>query len=410
MDESTTPTPCCNVTAHAQHDAPVVPPAGEECALVVAELLSAYAFTYHIAPDGTASLAWISEAQTHLTGYTDAELRSCETWSALVHPLDSAIVGQRRRRLLAGQSDVSEYRLSAKDGRIIWVRVSSRPIWSDAGERVSRIHGVVQDITQIKLLEQQLIHSQKFAVIGRLASGIVHDFNNLLTVVLGSAEQLLVAGADAQLMREEVEHIHHAAERAAALIHLLLPSSPLQEQERLQLNLAQLVEHMQPLLRRLLGDDIQLVTQLAPDLAPVSAGLEQIEQVIMNLAINARDAMPTGGILTIAVSNGSETESEPGRKTGGPSVLLTVSDTGIGMDAATCTQIFEPFYTTKGIGKGTGLGLAIVQGVIHQYGGYIEVTSEPGVGTTFIIALPCAEPEEYDVDSTLALVARAGAA
>jgi len=366
----------------------------EERYRVISELVSDYAFAYRVTPDGAALLEWITDAMTRITGYTLAEMQMLEQWTAIVYPADQAIADQRRQRLLADQSDVSEYRIIAKDGGILWMRLYSRPVWDATEQRVSRVYGAVQDITQIKLLEQQLNQAQKMEAIGRLAGGIAHDFNNLLTVILGSSELLLIAPPDDQTFRQDAEQIRQAAKRAAALTHQLLAFSRQQVLETRLLDLNMVVTNMGQLLSRLIGEDIDLVTQLAPDLGYVQADPGQLEQVIMNLALNARDAMPTGGALTIETANVAIHDDYVREHIGvqcGSYVMLMISDTGIGMDAATRTHIFEPFYTTKALGKGTGLGLATVHGIITLSGGHIWVYSEPGYGTIFKIYLPCAD-------------------
>jgi PAS domain S-box-containing protein len=378
----------------------------EERYRVISELVSDYAFAYRVTPDGAAQLEWSTDAMTRITGYTLAEMRTLEQWTAIVHPADQAIADQRRQRLLANQSDVSEYRIIAKDGRILWMRLYSRPVWDATQQRVARVYGAVQDITQIKLLEQQLIQAQKMEAIGRLAGGIAHDFNNLLTVILGSAELLLIGPPDdhgfrrdiEQLtppddpaFRQDAEQIRQAAKRAATLTHQLLAFSRQQVLEQRRLDLNTVVTNMGQLLSRLIGEDIDLVTQLTPDLGYVQADLGQLEQVIMNLALNARDAMPTGGTLTIETANVAFHDDYVREHIGvecGAYVMLMISDTGVGMDAATRARIFEPFYTTKAIGKGTGLGLATVHGIVTLSGGHIWVYSELGHGTIFKIYLP----------------------
>jgi PAS domain S-box-containing protein len=366
----------------------------EERHRVISELVSDYAFAYRVMPDGSALLEWITDAMTRITGYTLDEMRVLEQWTAIVYPADHAIAHQRRRRLLANQSDVSEYRLIAKDGSILWMRLYSRPVWDATEGRVSRVYGAVQDITQLKLLEQQLNQAQKMEAIGRLAGGIAHDFNNLLTVILGSAELLLLDSPDDHTSRQDAEQIRQAAKRAAALTHQLLAFSRQQVLEPRLLDLNMVVTNMGQLLSRLIGEDIDLVMQLAPDLGYVQADAGQLEQVIMNLALNARDAMPSGGTLTIETTNVAFHDQYVREHIGvqcGAYVMLMISDTGVGMDAATRAHIFEPFYTTKALGKGTGLGLATVHGIITLSGGHIWVYSEPGYGTIFKIYLPCVD-------------------
>lgn len=235
-----------------------------------------------------------------------------------------------------------------------------------------------------KQLEQQLNHAHKMEALGQFAGSIAHDFNNLLTVILGYVDLTLITSTDMNV-RQDAEQIRQTANRGRALIRQLLAFSRQQAISPRILDLNTLVTNMDQLLQRLIGTDIRLVTQLAPELGLMQADPGQLEQVIMNLAVNARDAMPGGGTLTIATAH-AVLDKEHRRH-----IKLTVSDTGVGMDAATCTRIFDPFFTTKSVEKGTGLGLAIVQGIVAQSGGHIVVNSKPGSGTCFTMYLPCVE-------------------
>jgi signal transduction histidine kinase len=244
--------------------------------------------------------------------------------------------------------------------------------------------------TQQRLLEQQLIESQKMEGIGRLAGGVAHDFNNLLTAILGYAE-LMESQLEDENLRSELREIRLAGERAAALTQQLLAFSRRQILQPRTLDLNTVVSNIEKMLARLIGEDIKLVTRLEPALGSVKADPGQLEQVIMNLAVNARDSMPEGGTLTFETANSLlDTDfvaSHPGARPGGYAAL-TVADTGIGMSDEVRSHAFEPFFTTKERGKGTGLGLATAYGIVKQSGGYITVESEPGRGTTFRIYLP----------------------
>jgi two-component system cell cycle sensor histidine kinase/response regulator CckA len=253
---------------------------------------------------------------------------------------------------------------------------------------------ILRDITMRKQLEEQLAQSQKMESIGRLASGMAHDFNNLLTIIRGYVDLMLIEAAADHPWGEGLGQIRRAGERATELIRQLLAFSRQQILAPTVLDLNLLVTNLNKMLERLIGEDITLSTTLQPDLWSITADSGKIEQVIMNLAVNARDAMPTGGRLTIETANvnlGAGYAESHLEAPAGPCVLLSVSDNGQGMDPSTQAHIFEPFFTTKEQGKGTGLGLATVYGIIKQSEGYISVYSEPGQGTTFKIYLPATE-------------------
>jgi len=275
-----------------------------------------------------------------------------------------------------------------KDGKVIQVETISHEL-EYAGKRVRLV--VTQDISERQLLEQQLRQSQKMEAVGRLAGGVAHDFNNLLMVIKGHTELLLNVLPPSEHYSRKIEQIDRAADRASALTRQLLAFSRLQVLQPHVMNLNDVVEEMGRLLPRLIGEDIELVIRSSEDLGAIRADASQMEQVIMNLAVNARDAMPAGGRLLIETSN-AELDStynavHPVVRQG-RYVLLAVSDTGTGMNAETQAHIFEPFFTTKPQGKGTGLGLSTVYGVVKQSGGFIWVYSEVGRGTSFKIYLP----------------------
>ncbi len=250
---------------------------------------------------------------------------------------------------------------------------------------------VARDITERKMLESQLLHAQRMEAIGVLAGGIAHDFNNLLTVINGYSDMLLGGFPLDAAVRELISQIHRAGDQAAALTRQLLAFSRKQVLSPKILDLNALIRELDKMLRRLIGADINLAHSLAEDLGAIRADPAQVEQVIMNLSINARDAMPRGGHLTLETRNVDFDDSYAQHHfqiRPGPYVLLAVSDTGIGMDENIRARIFEPFFTTKEPGKGTGLGLSTVHGIVQQSGGRIEVYSEPGKGTTFKVYFP----------------------
>jgi two-component system cell cycle sensor histidine kinase/response regulator CckA len=275
-----------------------------------------------------------------------------------------------------------------KDGKIIQVETISHEL-EYAGRRVRLV--VAQDVSERHLLEQQLRQSQKMEAVGRLAGGVAHDFNNLLMVIKGHTELLLNVLPSEEKYSRKVEQIDRAADRASALTRQLLAFSRLQVLQPQVINLNGVVEEMGKLLPRLIGEDIELVIRGSEDLGAIRADASQMEQVIMNLAVNARDAMPSGGRLLIETSN-AELDSTYNAVhpivRQGRYILLAVSDTGTGMTAETQARIFEPFFTTKPQGKGTGLGLSTVYGVVKQSGGFIWVYSEVGRGTSFKVYLP----------------------
>ena len=256
-----------------------------------------------------------------------------------------------------------------------------------------RTWGITRDVTERMHLEEQLRNAQQLEAIGRLAGGVAHDFNNILSIIMGHGELLLMsAGAD-ERMRNGLEQIRRAADRAASLTQQLLAFSRKQVLQPKVLDLNEAVADVQKMLSRVIGEDIELIASLHPSLMTVKADPGQVEQVLVNLAVNARDAMPHGGKLTMETSN-VEISAEQGRDlelAPGHYVMLKVTDTGHGMDAATVAHIFEPFFTTKRMGKGTGLGLATVYGILKQSGGGIQVSSEAGSGTEFHIYLPAAD-------------------
>jgi len=270
-----------------------------------------------------------------------------------------------------------------------------------------RTWGITRDVTERMLLEEQLRNAQQLEAIGRLAGGVAHDFNNILSIIMGHGE-LLLAGAD-ENARNGLEQIRRAAERAASLTQQLLAFSRKQVLQPKVLDLNEAVADIQKMLSRVIGEDIELIARLHPSLVPVKADPGQVEQVLMNLAVNARDAMPHGGMLMMETSN-VEAEDQLARDlelAPGCYVMLTVTDSGHGMEAGTLSHIFEPFFTTKPMGKGTGLGLATVYGIVKQSGGSIQVASEAGHGSTFRIYLPASEgttrkPQELRAAETVA--------
>jgi PAS domain S-box-containing protein len=328
-----------------------------------------------------------------ITGYAQAEL----VGRAFFSLLPEAGAREARARLSDVRVGVKvspffEVELIQKDGACVLLEVHVTSVLKD-GQPVARL-GVARDITERRYLEDQLRQAQKMEGIGRLAAGVAHDFNNLLTAIGGRCYLVLNALTSENPIRQEIEIIQDAAERAATLTHQLLAFSRKQILDPCVLDLNATVTGIEPLLRRMIREDIEIATALDSAAGRVKADAGQIEQVLLNLAVNASDAMPNGGWLTLATGNvtldeayaRTHAEVEPG-----PYVMLSVSDTGHGMTAEVQAHIFEPFFTTKEVGKGTGLGLATVYGIAKQSGGHITVYSEPGHGAVFKLYLPRVE-------------------
>jgi PAS domain S-box-containing protein len=320
----------------------------------------------------------------------------------IARPISDFVVPERlelfeelRRKLSAeGSTRTDELDFQRSDGSAVFVDAAVSLV-ELAGQRLQ--FAILRDITDRKRLERQFRQAQKMEAVGRLAGGIAHDFNNILTAILGYGE-LMAGGLPADhALQDEVREVRKAAEHAAALTNQLLAFSRQQVLLPEVLDLNAVVTEMEKMLRRLIGEDVALFTKCASSLGRVKADRGQIEQVLMNLVVNARDAMPKGGKLTLETSDVVLDESYARDHAGvqpGPWVMLAVSDTGVGMDEATLARMFEPFFTTKEKGKGTGLGLATVYGIVKQSGGYVWVYSEPGKGTTFKIYLPRVEEKQ----------------
>ena len=316
------------------------------------------------------------------------------------HPFIGAIHPDDRPRVLDPVGTGShipyelEYRIVRPDGGVRWIRDRAFPV-RDAGGMVYRIVGVAEDVTEKRQLEAQLRQSQKMQAIGQLAGGVAHDFNNMLAVIFGHSAILAEALDSRERLRDSVIEINQAAERAAALTRQLLTFSRQQVVEPKVLNLGSVLDESEHFLSRLVGEDLHLAMTYPPDLSKVNVDPGQITQVLMNLVVNARDAMPQGGELKIEASNVApgaaaagaiHPEMRPGRY-----VLLSVSDTGHGMTPEVQAHIFEPFFSTKR--DSTGLGLAVVEGIIKQNGGHLSVASRQGSGTTFFIYLPVVDED-----------------
>jgi len=307
-----------------------------------------------------------------------------------VAPEHRALLREMTERKIGGETKTTyELEIVSKDGSHCLLEVSTRLIFQ-SGKPVA-VQGIGRDVTERRRLESHLRQSQKMEAIGRLAGGISHDFNNLLTVITGYSQWLLDEIPHNSPLAENAAEILMASNRAAALTNQLLAFSRNQVIHPIVLDLNSLVTRVDQMLRRLIGEDIELIVSTSPDLALVRADPVQIEQVILNLGINARDAMPDGGKLTIATSTAQIDEKSARDVPGcipGDYILLAVSDTGCGIEEKIKPYIFEPFFTTKEVGKGTGLGLSTVYGIVKKCGGHIRVDSEPGAGALFWLYLP----------------------
>lgn len=327
-----------------------------------------------------------------LLGYTPQEwLTDSSNWIEHVHPEDRQAVATAEESTLHGHSFRAEYRMFRRDKSVVWINDSGSLVQTQDGQQL--LHGVLVDVTEQKEFQRRFAQTERMEAVGQLASGVAHDFNNLLTIIKGYSSLLLQGNpnpADAHAAQE----IQQAADRAASLTHQLLAFGRKQTLQPRILDINAIIRGLETMLRRVVTENVELVISTAENAGHVKADPVQIEQVILNLVVNARDAMPDGGRLTISTRNqnfSSDTGHDETLVRAGSYVVLSVCDTGIGMDAATRARIFEPFFTTKEVGKGTGLGLATVYGIVKQSNAHIEVDSEPGKGTAFRVLLPKVE-------------------
>lgn len=345
--------------------------------------------------DATGKVLLSSHAVSPIFGYA-LEERVGKNVFELIHPDDQEQVARVFRGLLAApaSSATTQVRYRHKNGSWRWIEALGTNMLADPSVRAVVIN--YRDITERRLLLQQLFQAQKMEAVGQLAGGVAHDFNNLLTAILGYSDMAMEKLPRNSAARRYTGEIKKAGERAASLTRQLLAFSRLQVMAPQVMDLNAVISDLGKMLRRLIGEDVRLVVIPGSCIGRVKVDPTQIEQVIMNLAVNARDAMPGGGKLVIETSNVvlPETVTAEGvRLKPGDYVLMEVSDTGTGMDKETRAHIFEPFFTTKEKGKGTGLGLSTVYGIVKQSGGYIWVSSEPGQGTAFKIYLPAVEED-----------------
>ncbi len=333
---------------------------------------------------------YVSPQIETMFGYSAEEwLSNSKDWIRYIPIDDHPIVHAAEENSARGEPFQAEYRITRKDGNIIWVSDTAVVVRGSDSHPV--MEGLIVDITDRKMLENQLLQASKMEAVGRLAGGVAHDFNNLLTIIKGYVEMAMQRCLDRPELHGDIRRIEDAADRAVTLVRQLLAFSRKQVLRPKILDLNAIVMNLDQLLRRLMSENIAMKTFVSKDVGAIKADPGQIEQVIMNLVVNARDALPDGGRILIETSNVDLDSAYTRDHTvvrPGPYVLLAVTDTGVGMTADTAAHIFEPFYTTKESGRGTGLGLSTVYGIVKQSGGYIWVYSELGKGTTFKVYLP----------------------
>ena len=372
---------------------------------------------YKMFVEQVAAVSYIAEVGLHgkwyyvspqveaIFGYTQEEwLAGSENWIRFVSPEDLPLIEAAEENCMRFKRFQAEYRFRRKDGRIIWV--SDNAVFVPGSESHPLMEGIIVDTTERHVLEDQLQQAHRMEAVGRLAGGVAHDFNNLLTIIKGYVELALNRVVGNPDLRGNIQQIADAAERAVTLVRQLLAFSRKQVLKPKVLDLNSIVLNMDKMVRRLMSETIEMRTRVEKKLGAVKADPGQIEQVILNLIVNARDAMPDGGKLWIETSNvelHSAVAHDQALIKPGPYVMLSVTDTGVGISAETLPHIFEPFYTTKESSRGTGLGLSTVYGIVKQSGGHISVDSQPGKGTTFKVYLPRVEesaPSPQKVERT----------
>ena len=356
--------------------------------------------TYINAPGESGRWVYLSPQLEEILGYKPADwVSDYGNFVSAIHPDDREHVAAERAAS-GGKGRIGlEYRLISKDERTVWVR-DEAVVVRDLSGKPLYVQGYLLDISvereaeiERRRLEAELLHSQKMEAIGRLAGGIAHDFNNLLTAITGYSELIVSELDPASSLARDAEEIKRAAEQAAAMTQQLLAFSRRQVLQPALLDPNEVIGRMEKMLQRLIGENVELVTALEPEVVMIRADRGQIEQVVMNLVVNARDSMPNGGRITVETANISLDDAGASRLglPAGNFVLATISDVGFGMDDETMSHIFEPFFTTKEQGEGTGLGLATVHGIVEQSNGAIQVASEIGKGSVFHVYLPVAE-------------------
>jgi two-component system cell cycle sensor histidine kinase/response regulator CckA len=354
---------------------------------------------------------YISPAYEKIWGRTCESLHADpQSWLKAIHPEDAQRIEAGWDGLQAGKPYDVEYRILRPDGSVRWIQDRAFPV-RDPDGTVRRNAGVATDITVRRQLEDQFRQAQRMEAVGQLAGGVAHDFNNLLAVIQMQSSLLLEMPSDADYLREGVQQILAASKSAANLTRQLLTFSRRSVRQVKIMDLGEVADHLVKLLARLLGETVTIQTSFAPLLPSINADPGMMEQVIMNLAVNARDAMPDGGKLSIAVSAaniGKDSRAAHPHALPGEYVRLSVGDTGCGIPRQNLARIFEPFFTTKEPGRGTGLGLATVFGIVEQHHGWIEVASELNRGTTFTVFLPALPHVASSARTTPGRVVQAG--
>ena len=353
--------------------------------------------------DRRGRVSTINRAGEHAMGYSREEVRGLDPYWVFANDYLDTI-----NRMLAEGADslpqTFRSEISPRRGNRVPVDVHARVLVGDG--QVVGVMAIAKDLSERDRLENELRQAQKMVAVGRLATGIAHDFNNLITVLLGYSDELLEEAPPGSPVHHAAASVRRAAERASGLTQQLLSFSRRQAIVSHTVDLNRIITHMEDMLRRLLGPEMRLDFKLQPNLAVINADESQISQVVMNLVVNARDAMPKGGTLTIETAN-VELGEEHLDVIPGPHILLTVADTGQGMTAEVRDRLFEPFFTTKERGHGTGLGLSMVHGIVRQCSGHIVVDSKPGSGTRFLVYFP-QQREGEAVAATPSLVMRHG--
>ena len=373
----------------------------EGCVLVVRDDTRIREMTEHIedvfwitSPD-KGQMEYLSPAFEHIWGRPREEVyRAPSAWVEAIHEGDRERVRRALPKQATGEYEM-EYRIVRPDGSVRWIHDRAFPVKDEAGELL-RIVGVAEDVTERMELTRRRMQRQKLEAVGQLAGGVAHDFNNLLTVIGSQTELVLQELPADSALREELGLVRASAERARRLTSHLLAFSRQQMLRPTVASVNEVVEELAHILDRLLGEDIRVDLDLQPDLPPIRIDVGQLEQALINLAVNARDAMPEGGTLQLSTHVTGEGPAEDD-ELGGPWVVLAISDPGVGMDEDVQEQAFDPFFTTKEHGEGTGLGLAMVYGLVRQSGGRIDLESAPGRGTTVTLRFPAVDGDAQDL-------------